>query len=117
MTDPLDRHANDDLGIQEDDVGAEEHSNYIDEWLEERVGKPAEDITLADLMKVPRRTDLRYEDVRSPLGGKIAPHLRHLSPEEAADLLERGDRFLDETDDGDAGAGEVEATDSTKHRR
>lgn len=82
----------------------EEEPRTIRAWARDRLGDDAEGLTLsAVLAAFPRRPGLRWDRVAdSPLGGRIAPHLRHLADDEARDLEARGQAFLDDTDvDGD----------------
>lgn len=106
----LDEHGDEGRGGGEDLERVErlEVPDHLHEWLEKRVGKSIEEITLDDLLELPRRKDLRYADVTSPLGGRRAAHLRHLDPAEDADLFERGSRFLDETADEELGPEDLE---------
>jgi hypothetical protein len=78
-------------------TGADHELRTIEAWVEQETGKSAEEVTTADLLKVPRRRDLHYAPLVSPLGGRLDGHLDHLDPDEAKALLEEGDRFLDET--------------------
>lgn len=71
----------------------------IEAWMEERTGKHATEVTIADIQALPRRRRLRYASVTSPLGGRLDRHLKHLEETEIVRLLERGDRFLAETPD------------------
>jgi hypothetical protein len=67
--------------------------------MEAKTGKPVSDIKIADLQALPHATDLKYAPLTSRLGGRLDRHLKHLTDDEAADLLERGDRFLADTPD------------------
>lgn len=73
--------------------------SVLETWAEQRTGKRLEELQTTDLVAVPRLEPLRYAPLVSPLGGRLDAHLRHLEADEAADLLNRGDRFLDETPD------------------
>lgn len=73
--------------------------SVLETWAEQRTGKRLEELQTTDLLAVPRHEPLRYAPLVSPLGGRLDAHLRHLEADEAADLLNRGDRFLDETPD------------------
>lgn len=69
----------------------------IDEWAERRFGKAAAEITNADIRAMPKLGGLRYrssKELASPLGGRIAPHLRYLEEDDAITLLRRADDFL-----------------------
>jgi len=65
--------------------------------MEAKTGKRAVDVTIADVQALPRKKGLRYAPFTSRLGGRLDRHLEHVDDDEAADLLARGDRFLDET--------------------
>jgi len=69
----------------------------IDDWIEERTGKPMATVTIADIQTMPRQRKLRWGPIRSRLGGRLDGHLKHFEADEAAALMERGDRFLEET--------------------
>lgn len=71
--------------------------SVLEAWTVERTGKSLDELRTADLLAVPKQAPLRYVPLVSPLGGRLDAHLRHLEEDEAADLLDRGDRFLDET--------------------
>jgi hypothetical protein len=79
----------------------------IDSWAARRVGKQPERITTSDVLnRIRPVSGLRYRSrlTGSPLGGRIAPHLRHLEDEEAIDLLSRADAFLADTHTDDSPA-------------
>jgi hypothetical protein len=79
----------------------------IRRWAAAQLGKPAELITTSDILaRLPRRAHLRYDKTatKSPLGGRIAPHLRHLEEEEAKELLREGEAFLRDTPTDDESA-------------
>jgi hypothetical protein len=80
-------------------TASSERTRPIDAWIEDRTGKPASRVTIADILAVPRRRGLKWGPVRSSLGGRLDSHLKHLDDEEAAELMERGDRFLNDTPD------------------
>lgn len=68
----------------------------IDEWAEHRI-KESGAPSIYDAL--PRMSGLKYqpESAKSPLGGRIDPHLRHVEDAEALERVARADRFLDET--------------------
>jgi hypothetical protein len=72
-------------------------SSFIDEWLEERLGKAVKDVTIADIQGLPAPDRLEWESLTSELGGRLDGHLLHLTQDEADDLEQKGDRFLAET--------------------
>jgi hypothetical protein len=65
--------------------------------MEAKTGKAAETITIADLQALPRQKGLKYAPLTSKLGGRLDRHLKHLTDDEAAELLAMGDRFIEET--------------------
>ncbi|MDQ1596671.1 MAG: hypothetical protein QOI70_95 [Microbacteriaceae bacterium] len=72
----------------------------IETWAERRVGKPIDEIKTSDVLRrIPHATGLRYapRSATSPLGGRIASHLRHLEEAEIIERLERAETFLAET--------------------
>jgi hypothetical protein len=96
------------LKLHDDSLTAN-RSTPLDEWMEARVGKPADEVTISDLQNLPRIKGLRYGSLESKLGGRLESHLLHLEEQEAAELAERGDRFLEETPDESEGASEPSA--------
>lgn len=68
----------------------------IDEWARQRVAASGSASVYEGL---PRASGLKYrpESAKSPLGGRIDPHLRHVEGPEALERVARADRFLRET--------------------
>lgn len=73
------------------------HARPIEAWIEAKTGKSARQVTTRDLLKIPRRNDLRYEQPTSVSGGRLDRHLLHLSEQRSDDLLARGDAFIENT--------------------
>lgn len=67
----------------------------IDEWADKRISESG----ATTIYAVPRLSGLKYrpESSKSPLGGRIDPHLRHIEDAEALERMARADRFLIET--------------------
>lgn len=74
------------------------HEDFLDRWAAKTHGLLPENLSISEVMKrIPRRHGLRYGTGGSPLGGRIAPHLRHPSDEESDRLVAEADKFLEET--------------------
>jgi hypothetical protein len=71
----------------------------MEDWIEQETGKSADEITIADVQRIPRRQRVRYAPLVSDLGGRNDLHLRHLEDEERDRLRDRGDVFLEQTPD------------------
>ncbi len=72
--------------------------DFLDRWAAKRYGLPPEKLSIAEVLKrIPRRGGLRYGTTGSPLGGRIAPHLRHPTDDESERLVAEADKFLQET--------------------
>jgi hypothetical protein len=71
----------------------------IDEWARQRITESGSASVYEGL---PRASGLKYrpESAKSPLGGRIDPHLRHIEGPEALERVARADRFLRETKAG-----------------
>jgi hypothetical protein len=69
----------------------------IERWAVRRFGKDLDRITVTELREeLTRLGGLRFRERSSgkPLGGRVAPHLRHVEEGEALRLLQRADEFL-----------------------
>jgi len=74
------------------------HEDFLDRWAAKTHGLMPENLSISEVMKrIPRRRGLRYGTAGSPLGGRIAPHLKHPSDEESDRLVAGADRFLQDT--------------------
>lgn len=64
-------------------------------WAEQRFGKPADQVTIADVeQQMPHRTDLQDPPFTDSLGGRVRFHLESWpSQDEAQDLARRAERF------------------------
>src|SRR5688500_9355500 len=80
--------------------GGVEEPRTIRAWAQARLGATGGRLSLSQVLAgLPRRSGLRWDHVAdSPLGGRIAPHLRHLDEDQARALEARGQAFLDETE-------------------
>lgn len=71
---------------------------FLDRWAAQRHGLRPDKLSIsAVLERIPRLSGLRYGATGSPLGGRIAPHLKHPSDEESEELIAAADKFLEET--------------------
>src|SRR4051812_37756368 len=70
----------------------------IQRWAARRLGRADGRVTVASLAALPREEGLRYDDVGSPLGGRLSDHLEHLDDRETARLTQKADAFLGESD-------------------
>src|SRR3954468_14099309 len=77
-------------------------------WAQGRLGGGR--LSLAAVVRgLPRRGGLRWDRVAdSPLGGRLARHLRYLDDEEARALEARGQAFLDKTEITDEDLSDLE---------
>jgi hypothetical protein len=68
----------------------------IDDWAVRRMSETGASTVYEGL---PRLSGLKYrpESSKSPLGGRIDLHLRHVEDAEALERVARADRFLSET--------------------
>jgi hypothetical protein len=84
-------------------IGGVEEPRTIRAWAQARLGTSGGRLSLSAVLSgLPRRSGLRWDRVAdSSLGGRIAPHLRHLDEDQARDLEARGQAFLDETEISD----------------
>lgn len=80
--------------------GGAEEPRTIRAWAHARLGASGGRLTLSQVLAgLPRRSGLRWDRIAdSPLGGRVAPHLRHLDDSQARALEARGQAFLDETE-------------------
>lgn len=80
--------------------GQIEEPRTIRAWAQARLGATEGRLTVSQVLAaIPRRKGLRWHRAAdSPLGGRIAPHLRHLDDDQARALEARGQAFLDATD-------------------
>lgn len=71
----------------------------LDRWAHRRLGKGVDALTLSDLRDgLAPLGGLSYLERSSgkPLGGRVAPHLRHVEEVEGMRLLRRADELLNE---------------------
>lgn len=92
MADPLDKMRS---GLSLDQI------DTLDRWARRRLGKGVEGLTVSDLREgLAPLGGLSYLERSSgrPLGGRVAPHLRHVEEREAMHLLRRAEQLLNEPD-------------------
>jgi hypothetical protein len=73
-------------------------SSILDQWSTHRLGRVWHEVRIDQVGEaLPPIGGLRYLERSSglPLGGRVAPHLRHVEGWEAVRLLQRADRLLD----------------------
>jgi hypothetical protein len=96
--------------------GTDDQSGYlIDRWAAQRLGRPSDQITTADVWeRISQPQGLRYHAMtNSELGGRLADHLQHLEEHEAVELMTRAEQFLADTTVREVSPAEDEGSDAT----
>jgi hypothetical protein len=86
-----------DQSLLETRTNSDYSADMFDAWARKRLGKPVDALTVTDIqtgLAVLGGLSYRERSSGKPLGGRIAPHLRHVEEAEAMRLLRRADDFL-----------------------